>query len=145
MKYKYELTNKGLITNDPIIAAMFLKMEIPLFDTEITCGILSREWSIHTDGGFTVPCSYDYNELDYFDNILISYEILWDRIQPVIGEGCVVDSDLWPDALNVITVDLYDKIYQEHQIIKCYHIRLLNITSIRSDIRKLVEKCEENR
>lgn len=133
----YELTDEGLVTSDPVIAAMFLGKNI-----SEDSGLLSI--TDDDDTPFVVRYT-NGDEAPYWD-ILIPYPLVRESYQPVEGEGYVVDSPALPleQTLGVWWTNEPAAVMRRHPDIKCYHKNVLNIVTTRAELRELVSKCEES-
>ena len=121
-----KLRDEGVMTDDPVVKAMFKGVEvrerIPLSDVWTNCYLIAE------DIGFSRI-------------IYIPYSAVWAAIQPVEGEGCIEDGPGWAGYLVVVT---YDKLCIESESdVACYHKRVLNIVTTRSELRDLVRRCKE--
>ena len=129
-----ELRDEGLVTDDPVVAAMFFGGEGILYRSINTTGWHEIErWATLFEHMVRWP--QDEHKL------LIPYPVVWAAIQPVEGEGCIEDGPGWAGYLVVVT---YDKLCIESESdVACYHKRVLNIVTTRSELRDLVRRCKE--
>lgn len=127
----------GIVTDDPVVAAMFLTCRIkqPSWDDTDFCaldGVSDDCWLWWNDGMF---------EAENYP-IFIPYPVVWEVIKPVEGEGYVFDHDDYQDSYplfispNCPTFSLTPK---EHR----YHKRILNLITTHAELRELVARCEE--
>ena len=133
----YELTDAGLVTSDPVIASMFLGKRV---------GFLYNDVDSISEYGQFVQLGYDagpyFQRQHYtwqYDKILIPYPLVREAYQPVEGEGYVHDHDAYEtEELSVMPLT-----GETHRPGRIYHKRILNIVTIRAELRDLVAKCEE--
>lgn len=130
-----EYTNEGIITDKPEIAVNVWGVKEVLYNNRFTQErwhkIINWEWVMR------ILCEFNKEEGAI---ILVPYSVVWDRIQPVKGEGYIFD---WPSDIDV---NQEFNIHPEWSGIKgdgCYHKRVLNMITARDELRNLVSRIKE--
>jgi hypothetical protein len=133
----YTLTDAGLVTSDPVIAAMFLGEEI--------CDDCQLAWiwyNQYGNRGFTIA-DREWHETDA-EQITIPRSLVKAAIQAVEGEGYVTDHIEFSDEKPLIVYTDLPHI-SEQDAFSYYHKRVLNIVTTRTELRELVSRCKEVR
>ncbi len=138
----YTLTDAGLVTSDPVIAAMFLEgQKIDFWNAinEWFDGWLARiTW--RKECPFETTQDVPYKKVA--EKIRIPRSLVWAAIQPVEGEGCVVDSSPALDDENLRVLCYPNPLTGSKLDVRFYHKRVLNLVTTRAELRELVAKCQ---
>ena len=114
---RYE--KEGLVTDDPLIAALF-------FDKILE----KRDWE---DGGWMKIHIGFVNR----DTYRIHWPTVWEIIQPVEDEGYIEDFNIYTNNILLSIKAVYPKYVSNSK--GYYHKRVLNIVTTRAELRELVE------
>ena len=124
---------EGLTTDDPQVAAMFLDAQI--------------------DGAYTLTGMYAGGDFDVYDNvsekiltigdILIEYPTVLSAIQPVEGEGYILDFPTENESARFVVWAHYRHMDGKRSTFFYYHKRVLNIVTTRGELREFIERCQE--
>ena len=120
----YELTDAGLVTSDPVIAASFLN-EMVFADWARVAFGHTNDWK----EGRLGAC-----DIGVF-TILIPYPLIKAAYQPVEGEGAIYEDGLVDPSVAL-------RVFTYISGSKCYHKKVLNIVTTRAELRELIEVCE---
>jgi hypothetical protein len=125
----YKLTDEGLVTSDPVIAAMFLNEAVELFYKGAWW-----KWTIEEDGAAYLH-----------ETIRIPYPLVWEAIQPVEGEGYfVLKHDIYFQKEANEESPFYVISFPEKGIKTENVVRACPLTTSKTigELRALVSKCK---
>jgi len=116
----------GLVTDDPVVAAMFLGWPGD-----------GHVYRIHSQKE-----QFDLGDAGWCKTVTIPWPLVYEAIQPVEGEGCVYDYPTYDVLQNPLTVYLYRGLVDMGNVEnRHYHKRVLNLITTRAELRELVAKA----
>jgi hypothetical protein len=139
-----EYTSAGLVTDDPVIAAGF-----PYGACQF-----QKDWDSTRMSSIHYLCKINFTKqprifIDergkHFERICIPWRYIERAIQPIEGEGFVIDSNIFDGAERLLVLPNYEaKVYGHYNY--AVHKRVLNIVTTRAELRELVKwaKGEKN-
>jgi hypothetical protein len=125
-----ELQDEGLVTDDPVVAAMFLGKTVGVDDTVFDADVWDDLREI-TEDSVRRFIGDDYEGPE----ILIPYPTVWAVIKPVEGEPFIREAEMSP-GIGYTTML---RPFGPH-----YHKRVLNIITTWGELRELVRRCKED-
>jgi len=131
-----EYRDAGLVTDDPVIAAIFLGKDILVGTlTDVTYDLsLSYPIFRYWRSSYDLSCAYmEQHDIE----VTIPWPAVWAAIQPVEGEGYVFDMP-WSAGLAHLEIEGR---YIGVPAKGAYHKRVLNIVTSRAELRELVGRC----
>jgi hypothetical protein len=131
-----KLTDAGLVTDDPVIASMFLGENIEFMYNEVDSQPAKGKLVLIGDdmGAYFEREGKTWQ----YDAVLIPYPLIKAAIQPVEGEGYVYDDDELTEYVDIVVLPNY----RPRPVEGCYHKRVLNIVTTRAELRELIGRCE---
>jgi len=125
----------GLVTDDPVAAAMFIGREVKclrwLDETAPLDGVADGIWYWWADSFL------EQEDLP----VLIPWPTVWAAIQPVEGEGYTFDYPDYSLSQELSVVPNYHGAVSLPFKTDYFHKRVLNIVTTRAELRELVEKA----